>query len=277
MKKIYLATKSGDILELGKMINHRVSIDELKKILSSNTGYDLFVSLDIFYDYQTLTIGKDLVGNEIVIYKAKLAPYMRFASILIENPFEDIINDKHVMGVYIPRNTRFSHNKNYRVIELDINVDYLLFLIANKLPRIIAYLLIKFWRLAKFSIVGFTGFIVNLTVLYLATYTLTFLFTKKIAIPIASIISFETSLTWNYILHEYWTFRDLDLEKNRKSLFIRWMKFHVGSIGSFITQVSFITLLSAYFGYPLYLSLFIGVVTGLLLNYLLSKTITWRK
>ena len=277
MKNLYLATKAGDCLGLSRILSNRISVNELRELLSKDIREPLLVVLDIFHEYKEFDeIAKDR-GKEIILYRMRISFYLKLFSILVRNPFEELLGDKYVIGVYIPFGIKIPLQHDYRVVELNIDNDHLIFLLSNILPRRLACFFIKLRRLLKFSLVGLTGFFVNLFVLYLATYLLGFFLTKNIAIPLASIISFETSLTWNFILHEHWTFKDLGLPKTKISILVRWAKFHVGSIGSFLAQVTSVTILSAFLGLPLYLSLFVGVTTGLLLNYFLSKTIAWRK
>ena len=147
----------------------------------------------------------------------------------------------------------------------------------NYLSRIYALLLNEFKRMFRFGLVGLTGFFVNLATIYLSRSILMNYLMKEIATAISSYIGFEVSLTWNFILHEKWTFRDLDLSRSVRSRILRWLKFHIGSLGSMATQVSVVTIMSGFMDYPIYLSLFIGVSLGMLLNYSFSRLYAWRK
>ncbi len=197
----------------------------------------------------------------------------RTAGLIKNNPFEKITKSIETIAVYI-----YDKNINsFETIYIDLDIDDYLYIIFSLFPKPLYNLFSKNIGLIKFTIVGFTGFLVNLITLYVSTNLYSKLASYEFATMLGSITSFETSLLWNFLLHEYWTFRDRGLKHDKVNLVIRWIKYHIGSIISLFSQVSIVTTLSGYLHYPLYLSLIIGVLTGYISNYVFSSKITWRR
>lgn len=198
----------------------------------------------------------------------------RFIKFLLRsNQLEKLTNVENTVAVY----TYSSEIKNFEIITIELDLDDYMYLLINILPKPLSRLIYKAFYFIKFTIVGLTGYIINLIVLYLSTSYYSSIANYEYAVFYGTITSFETSLTWNFLLHEYWTFRDRGLKHSFIKIVERWFKFHISSAGSFISQLFFTTLLSGYLKQPLYLSLTIGVLTGLLINYFFSSRITWRR
>jgi dolichol-phosphate mannosyltransferase len=276
LRIVYLRTRVGK--ELGLEEDH-VGLDSLKHLFD-HSEESLLLLLDILSD-RLDSIRKNIKEHErrLIVFKIDSNGYMRLLKPLIHNPYRRVFGDKSIIGLYIPQgyNGGFPPDQINHVERIKPDHRTLYLLIINRLPLKIIHLLLLFERFIKFSLVGFTGYFVNLLTLYLAAHILIPLIGREYAIPLSSIISFESSITWNFILHEHWTFKDLGLPRSRLKMLLRWLKYHVASLGSLLAQFTFVTILSGFMNYPLYLSLTLGVLAGLALNYTISKTFAWRK
>jgi len=253
-------------------------LDEVLDKLDS-FGDDLLLTLDVFCD--EVEVLENLINNsdQTIILKMKNNLLTRLTSFLTINPLS-VFQDKCVIGVYL-KNSSNKLSKppvpnNYKTIYVKVPLRNLLKLACSRLPKPLALLLAEPFRFIKFGLVGLTGFFVNLIAIYTFYGLLIKFMLNEYATALSSIASFEISLTWNFILHELWTFKDLRLERDLYSRINRWIMFHAGSLGSFVSQVSIVTLLSGYLHQPLYLSLFIGVLIGLIINYVLGRTLAWK-
>ena len=280
-REVYVKSRLGKCMGLS---SDDTSVNELLKELERSRCRD--EDLLIFPDFILNILPecrRDIIEQvcsmkKPTLIKMKIPPLLRPLTLFFNNSLGQVFGDKRVIGYYIPSTTIPEKDRlDYVVLEVPFNPRLFTYYLINSLPKPLACIALKLERITKFSLVGFTGFFFFLLTLYIATYVLTGVFDKKIAIPLASFISFETSLTWNFILHEHWTFKDLKIPRDRLSRVTRWVKFHLSSIGSLATQVTFVTLLSAYMGLPLYLSLLIGVLAGLLVNYTISRSFAWRE
>ncbi|MEM4593539.1 MAG: glycosyltransferase family 2 protein [Zestosphaera sp.] len=119
----------------------------------------------------------------------------------------------------------------------------------------------------KFAIVGASGVFVNLGVLWLLSYIL--------LIPhfISSIISIEASLINNFVWNDLWTFKKRRFGKRWRRL----LKYHgstiVGILAQYVvSQIAYYTLLRESLT-----SQALGVLTGFVANYLISKKYVWTQ
>ncbi len=119
----------------------------------------------------------------------------------------------------------------------------------------------------KFAVVGASGVLVNLGVVYLLSYAF--------LIPhyIASVIGIETSLINNFIWNDLWTF-----EKRRfGKCWWRFLKYHVstavGILAQYaVSQITYYTLLRESLT-----SQTLGILAGFIANYLISKKYVWSR
>jgi len=141
--------------------------------------------------------------------------------------------------------------------------------------------------LVKFLIVGTIGFIVYSILMWLF-YDSPFLpfmpakntawgfwrFSHKdLRLFISSVVSIEASVISNFLWHENWTFKER-LKEGR--LVTRFFQFHIVSIGSPLIQLASVNTLTPYFGFPWLVSSAIGVLIGLIWNYLWNTRVVWR-
>lgn len=90
---------------------------------------------------------------------------------------------------------------------------------------------------------------------------------------IASVISIELSIIFNFIFHENWTFR---ARSHEGSALLRFLKFNITSIGSPIIQLISILTFAKILGLHEQIGLAVGVVIGLSFNYSLNLLWIWK-
>ncbi len=119
----------------------------------------------------------------------------------------------------------------------------------------------------KFAVVGTSGVLVNLGVVWLLSYVL--------SLPhfIASIIGIETSLTNNFIWNDLWTFR----KRRSGKRWWRFLKYHastaVGTLAQYVvSQLAYYLLIKESL-----ISQALGILVGFIANYLISKKYVWTQ
>ncbi|WP_048166034.1 glycosyltransferase [Palaeococcus pacificus] len=119
-------------------------------------------------------------------------------------------------------------------------------------------------RLVKFSIVGFTGVIVNEFFLWL------FFEKTDLGLVLAGLFSYELSVLNNFLWNDIWTFRDL---KNVPFL-KRLVNFHLASIAGGAVQLAFLYGLT-YIGIPYLISNLIGILISFIVRFIVSRHWAW--
>ncbi len=120
----------------------------------------------------------------------------------------------------------------------------------------------------KYSVVGFSGVLVNLGIYML----LTRLF--GLSEVIAPLISIESSLLSNFLLNNFWTFKKREVSS---SLYKRLLQFHLASGGAACLNYLTFLLAFAVLGMHDILSNLLGITVAAILNYLINSNWTWRK
>jgi len=137
-----------------------------------------------------------------------------------------------------------------------------------KIKIILDYIihLIKLSKLLKFMLVGASGTVANLLVMYILLYLL------GLSKSISSIAGIEAGLLWNFVFNETWTF-----ESGFRGLWWeRLVAYHASSAGGFVVTFLAMELLSSYAGVNPLLAQFIGILLGFIVNYLASSRGVWR-
>ncbi len=119
----------------------------------------------------------------------------------------------------------------------------------------------------RFALVGASGTLVNLGVFTLALHAN---LNKFVASPVA----IEVSIIWNFVLNNYWTFKE---RKTRDRNRIKGLKYNLVSIASL--GVSFLTFFLMTVLVPRAspeLDQFVGIVPAVLVNYFLNSYWTFR-
>lgn len=119
----------------------------------------------------------------------------------------------------------------------------------------------------KFAVVGASGVLVNLGVLWFLSYAL------LIQHFISSIIGIEASLINNFIWNDLWTFKKRRFGKR----WLRLLKYHVstaiGTLAQYaVSQIAYYAILRESIT-----SQALGILVGFIANYLISKKYVWTR
>lgn len=90
---------------------------------------------------------------------------------------------------------------------------------------------------------------------------------------IATIISIELAIIFNFFGHENWTFKD---RSHKGPAIIRLLKFNTSSIASPVIQIFFVLLFGHYLGINEQYGLALGVGIGLVINYAINVLWIWK-
>ncbi len=152
--------------------------------------------------------------------------------------------------------------------------------------RVVILVSVKYHsELIKFLITGVVGYLVNAITLSVATTIfrsthsvdgLSGLISaiKDTPLFMATLLSGEMSIVTIFLINNFWTFR---YRKVGGSIFTRFIKFNITALGSPLIQILVINTLTPYFGIHKQISLAIGVILGLALNWILNTKVIWRK
>ncbi|MDK2915437.1 MAG: dolichol-phosphate mannosyltransferase [Thermococcaceae archaeon] len=119
-------------------------------------------------------------------------------------------------------------------------------------------------RLLKFSIVGFSGIIVNEGFLWAFVETLGW---NRF---LANIPATEMAILNNFIWNDLWTFRDL----KRKPFWQRLLNFHLAALTGAVVQWAIYAFL-VYFGMHYLLANLIGIGVSFIVRFLFNRHVTW--
>lgn len=119
----------------------------------------------------------------------------------------------------------------------------------------------------KFGIVGGSGVLVNMGLLFVLTRYL------SIRLEIASVIAIEASILSNFFLNNLWTFKKRDTPVPFRT---RLFRYHLVTGLAGIVNYLVLLLLVKTFGLHDMLSNLIGIAIGTVINYSLNSFWTWR-
>ncbi len=127
--------------------------------------------------------------------------------------------------------------------------------------------LLKNPQIYKFMIVG----IVNAILLLV----LTIFFTDYLNIfyLFSSVIAYEITIIFGFIVHEYWTFVKV---KKIKKPYVRFLKYNVFYFLGLVIHSGFVFMLTTFFELHYLLSQLIAIAVVFLFNFFTSKKITFK-
>lgn len=125
-------------------------------------------------------------------------------------------------------------------------------------------------RVFKFGIVGLSGIVVNLGLLFLLVESA---FLNK---DLASLIAIEFSILNNFIWNDTWTFRSNE-DKKFSSRWHRLLAFNIVSIGGAVINYGVFLILSKWFGVYYLLSQLIGILVAFVWNFFINRRVTWTR
>jgi dolichol-phosphate mannosyltransferase len=122
----------------------------------------------------------------------------------------------------------------------------------------------------RFGIVGISGIVVNLGILYLLVQFL------QINDILASGIATEVSILNNFLWNDLWTFHAVE---NRKysSRWQRLAAFNIVSAGGVAINLGIFYLLTRWFAVYYLLAQLVGILIAFTWNFLINRNLTWKK
>ncbi|MCK9631610.1 MAG: glycosyltransferase family 2 protein [Methanoregula sp.] len=209
-----------------------------------------------------------------VVAEAKLKPrgYKILLEVLGKGTWE---NDKEIPFEFSDREIGTSKLKIRTIIEYAEQVaDITLYSFTHHQSAA--------WRewkkVFKFGIVGISGIIVNLGILFLLVeYTCLNEYTDNfIAIAIAGAVAIEISILNNFIWNDLWTFHS---QENRKysSRWHRLVAFNIVSAGGAAINWGVLLILTGSFGFYYMAAQFIGTLIGFIWNFTVNRRFTWGR
>jgi len=164
----------------------------------------------------------------------------------------------------------YTKGKLYALDKLDADISLLLSSYLKNNPEFIK---IRIWlqkwqELIKYSFVGASGAIVNMGFFLILTRFF------QLSVEYASPVAIETAIVSNFILNNIWTFKNRAVKVNLRIKFIR---FHmVALIAGLVNYIVLLTLVYA-IGLLDILANIMGIVSAMMVNYVLNSTWTWKK
>ena len=125
----------------------------------------------------------------------------------------------------------------------------------------------KLEELIKLGIVGGSGVLVNMGLLFVLTRYL------SVRLEMASAIAIEVSILSNFFLNNLWTFKKRD---TLVPFWTRLLRYHLVTGLAGIVNYLVLLLLVKTFGLHDMLSNLIGILIGTFINYSLNSLWTWR-
>lgn len=125
----------------------------------------------------------------------------------------------------------------------------------------------KLEEFVKFGIVGGSGVLVNMGLLFILTRFL------HVRLEIASPIAIEVSILSNFFLNNLWTFRK---RNTHIPFWSRLLRYHLVTGLAGIVNYLVLLLLVNKFGMHDMISNLIGIMIGTVINYSLNSLWTWR-
>jgi dolichol-phosphate mannosyltransferase len=124
-----------------------------------------------------------------------------------------------------------------------------------------------YWRhFIKFNIVGLAGIVVNEALLIV-------LKSEGYSLIVASIIAIEVSILSNFVLNDFWTFRD----RRHGHVVVRLAKFNGLMIIGLVANLVILYAFTGYLGVQYTVSNLVGIGAAFLLRYWLSVKFAWIK
>ena len=126
---------------------------------------------------------------------------------------------------------------------------------------------LTYWRhFIKFNVVGLIGVVVNEGLLLLLSL-------GGIYYLYASTVAIEVSIISNFVLNDFWTFRD----RRHGHIAVRLLKFNGLMIIGLVANIAILYAMTTYLGVQYGISNLVGIAAAFLLRYWLSVRFAWIK
>ncbi|HRP69828.1 MAG TPA: GtrA family protein, partial [Turneriella sp.] len=149
-------------------------------------------------------------------------------------------------------------------LSVSVAFTYLVALYDLKFGRLIPV------RFIKYALVGASGVVVNQLVLFLSRSGF------KLSDAIALGVALEISIFWNFIVNNYFTFKDKSIA-GVKNLLWGFLKFNFVCLGGAFINYSITMSLVASFMRNIYLANLVGIGVSTIWNYFINLQITWKR
>ncbi len=208
-----------------------------------------------------LTTGFRLTKVKGVLDKIKLDDLMepqRFAY-KVDLLYQSVKNAKKVVEVPLQFATRKQEASKFATKEMIATFKVAIILGIKDKQRFI-----------KFGVVGFTGYLVNASTLWLFTK-------QQLPGPLAWGFSTELSIINNFIFNNIWTFKSEKI-KGIKRLLFKFLQFNLTSMGALIIQTTAGSASDYFFGVQ-YRQLALPVIIVLMIlpyNYFMYNAVIWK-
>ncbi|MCX6690447.1 MAG: glycosyltransferase family 2 protein [Methanoregula sp.] len=176
-------------------------------------------------------------------------------------------NDKEIPFEFVDREIGSSKLKLKTIIEYAEQViDIALFSISHHESA--AW---KEWkRVFKFGLVGLSGIVVNMVVLWYLTEFVGFYYL------VSSLFAIELSILNNFFWNDLWTFKAGGSHK-LSSRWHRLISFHAVSAGGLVINMGILYLLTSVGGVYYLISNIIGILVGFGWNFMVNRRVTWTR
>lgn len=135
-------------------------------------------------------------------------------------------------------------------------------------------------RVFKFGIVGISGIVVNLGILYILVeffpMDIRFMGMDDLFVKLASAVAIEISILNNFIWNDIWTFSSAPSRKVT-SWWHRVIAFNVVSAGGAVINIVIFNVLNGWFAVYYLAAQFIGILVGFVWNFLVNRRFTWGR
>ena len=125
-------------------------------------------------------------------------------------------------------------------------------------------------KVFKFGLVGISGIVVNMCVLWYLTEMAGFYYL------VSSLFAIELSIINNFIWNDKWTFRS-GISYNLSNWQHRLVSFHAVSAGGLVINLGILYLLTSIGGIYYLISNIIGILVGFGWNFIMNRRVTWTK
>lgn len=224
-----------------------------------------FLGRLLFPDITDPVSGFFAVKKEVVD-KAPLKPrgYKILLEVLGKGTWE---KDKEIPFEFVDREIGSSKLKMKTIIEYAEQVaDITLYSFVNHGSA-------AWWewkRVFRFGIVGLSGIVVNLGILFLLVEFFTV--NKDLASPIA----IEFSILNNFIWNDLWTFGSVE-NQNVSSRWHRLVAFTLVSVGGAVINYAIFLVLTSWFAVYYLVAQLIGILIAFVWNFLVNRRVTWKR
>ncbi|MCK9581780.1 MAG: GtrA family protein, partial [Methanoregula sp.] len=125
-------------------------------------------------------------------------------------------------------------------------------------------------RIFKFGIVGISGIVVNLGILYILVQ---YIHSNDL---LASFIATEIAILNNFIWNDHWTFSSME-HREKSNWWHRLIAFNIISAGGVLINLGIFYGLTRWFGVWYILAQLVGILVAFSWNFFVNRRFTWGR